>query len=164
MTTQASSTHSAYEPTPAQLERVVALRRFNWLFVYTPVVLLFLAVLVILGLLLWGSFSPNISGTAEFVSAVADIFVALTILPLFLLCAIVPIGTITFVVYRRTQPKKPHGRGHVLLWRLDTLVDRLLAKSQELLPRVTGIVIEGHARAAYLSALVERLRRLVGRS
>jgi len=94
----------------------------------------------------------------------ADIVVTLTILPLLLLCAIVPVGTIALVVYRRTQPKKPYGRVQTLLWRLDSLVVRLQARSQQLLPRASNILIEGHARAAYLRALSHELKRFIGRS
>lgn len=160
----ATSESAAFEPNAAQLERAHALRRFNWIFVYTPVSLALAAILVIVGLLLWGSLAPHIRGTSEFASAVADIIIILTILPLFVLCAIVPAAAIALVIYRRKKPKRTHDLGHTLLWRLDALLDTVQAKSVQLLPRAAGAVIEGHARAAYVGALISRLKGIFGRS
>lgn len=160
---------TTYEPNLEQRQRAAALRRFNWLYVYTPILLLSLAALILVGLLLWGVLSPNIEGTSAFVSGLADMIVILFSLPLLLLCAIGPAALIAMIaldVKRRRDPQAASllQRLHTLLWRLDNIVARVLVKTRELSARVARLVIRVQAGAAYLKAWLNRIKRVFIRS
>ncbi len=159
MTTPANAESPGYEPTAAQLVRAASLRRFNWFYVYVPIGLFGLIALLLIGLLLWGALSPNIIGTREFASGLADIVIILTIIPLLLLCAIVPLAAIGLVIYRKQQPEREHGRFQTLFWRLDTVVDKARDKTDTAAPKAADVVISGHTRAAYWRALFNNLRK-----
>lgn len=152
------SDSQAYQPSSDQLERAAALQRFNRLYVYLPVAVLGLVGLVLVGLLLWGVFSPNVTGTRELASGLADVIVILTVIPLLLLCAIVPAAAIGLVVYRRQQPPREHGRFHTLIWRLDTLVAKVQTKTATTLPKAAAPFIKGQAWAAYARTLWTSLK------
>ncbi len=159
-----TSESNVYQPTAAQLERAASLRRFNWMYVYIPLGLFGLGVLVLMGLMLWGVFSPNITGTREFVSGLADIIIIFTILPLLLLCAIVPGLAIAYIIYKQKQPKQPHGRLQLLFWRLDTLLGKTHGRIGTGMTMVSKPVIEGHARAAYFSEMFKQIKKILKRS
>ncbi|MCP4425432.1 MAG: hypothetical protein GY803_13140 [Chloroflexi bacterium] len=159
MTTSAQSNPPVFEPTAAQQERAAALRRFNLFFVYLPLGLMTLAALTLTGLMLWGALSPNIMGTRAFVSGLSDIVIILTVLPLMLLCAIVPMAAIGLVVYRKQQPKREYGRLQTLFWRLDMLMDKAGDKAETVLPKAADAVISGHSRMAYWRELLDKLTK-----
>lgn len=159
MTTTEQTVTEAYQPTPEQLERAAALRRFNRLYLYLPLAVFSLAGLVLIGLLLWGVFSPNIVGTREFASGLADLVVILTTLPLLLLCALVPAGAVGLAVYRRQQPKREHGRFQTLIWRLDALVTKAKDTAATTLPKAAAPLIKGHAWVAYVRTWYETVRQ-----
>jgi hypothetical protein len=151
----------SYEPSAAQVERAAALRRFNWLYVYAPLGLLALLALVLVGLLAWGVLSPHVVGTAAFASGLADIIIILTIIPLQVLCAIVPLAAIGYVLYRRQQPKREHGRLQTLFWKIDTFLDKAAAKVDTALPKAANPVIRGYALAAYWRTFINAVKKLV---
>jgi hypothetical protein len=145
------------------------LRRFNWLYVYTPVIVVSLVALILVILLLWGALSPNIEGTSAFVSGLADVIIILFSLPLLALCAIGPgalVAMIVLTVRRRRDPQAAAllDRLHTLLWRLDNMVERVLVKTRELSARAAGVVIRVQARAAYLKTLFNRIKGVFIRS
>lgn len=160
---------TTYRPTPEQRQRAAALRRFNWLYVYTPVIVVSLVALILVILLLWGALSPNIEGTSAFVSGLADVIIILFSLPLLALCAIGPgalVAMIVLTVRRRRDPQAAAllDRLHTLLWRLDNMVERVLVKTRELSARAAGVVIRVQARAAYLKTLFNRIKGVFIRS
>ncbi|MCB9418462.1 MAG: hypothetical protein H6667_01545 [Ardenticatenaceae bacterium] len=159
MATPEQTETQIYQPSQSQLERASALRRFNWLYVYGPVIVFSLIGLVLVGLLLWGVFSPNVTGAREFASGLADLVMIFTIMPLLLLCAIVPAAAIGLVVYRRQQPKQEHGRFQTLLWRLDTLVTKAKDKTAQTMPKAAAPVIKGHAWVAYIRTLLAEVKK-----
>jgi hypothetical protein len=145
------------------------LRRFNWLYVYTPVIVVSLVALILVILLLWGALSPNIEGTSAFVSGLADVIIILFSLPLLALCAVGPgalVAMIVLTVRRRRDPQAAAllDRLHTLLWRLDNMVERVLVKTRELSARAAGVVIRVPARAAYLKTLFNRIKGVFIRS
>jgi hypothetical protein len=115
--------------------------------------------LVLIGLLLWGVFSPNIVGTREFASGLADLVVILTILPLLLLCAIVPAAAIGLAIYRRQQPEREHGRFQTLIWRLDTLVTKIQDTTSQTVPKAAAPLIKSHAWMAYVRAFLQNIKQ-----
>jgi len=154
---QTESQPQAYEPTTDQLARAAALRRFNRLAVYLPLGLAGLVVLALIGLLFWGVLSPNVAGTREFVSGLADVVIILAIMPLLLLCAVVPLAAVGLVIYRRQQPQREYGRLQPLFWRLDSILDRARNKAEAALPKAANNVISGHARITYWRTLINHL-------
>lgn len=162
-------TGTTYIPDVAQRARAAALRRFNWLYVYTPIIVFSLVALILVILLLWGVLSPNIEGTNAFVSGLADMIIILFSLPLLLLCALGPVALVAMIVLTIQRRRDPQAtpildRLHVLLWRLDNLVERVLVRTKELAPRVAEPVIRAHARAAYLKTFFNRVKRILIRS
>ncbi len=159
MTTPVQADPQLYQPSPDQLARAAALKRFNRLYIYLPLAVFSVVGLVLVGLLLWGTLSPNIVGTREFVSGLADLILILAVLPMMLLCAIVPAAYIAWVVYRRQQPQREHGRFQTLIWRLDSLVTKAQDKTSDVMPKVATPVIKGHSWLAYLQSFIKNIKR-----
>ncbi|HEX6386428.1 MAG TPA: hypothetical protein VF177_17285, partial [Anaerolineae bacterium] len=69
-------------------------------------------------------------------------------------------------IQRRRDPQATPilNRLHVLLWRLDNIVERVLVRTKELAPRVAELVIRAHAQAAYLKTFFNRVKRVLIRS
>lgn len=160
---------TTYTPNAEQVQRAAALRRFNWLYIYTPVIVLSLVALTLVILLLWGVLSPGVEGTSAFVSGLADVVAILFSLPLIVLCAIGPAALLAIVVLAVRRRRDPQAtsileRLHVLLWRLDTVTAKVMVKTEELAPRVAEVVIRAHARTAYLNNLFNRVKRIFVRS
>jgi predicted PurR-regulated permease PerM len=163
-----------YLPTPEQSERAGALRRFNWLAVYAPLIVAGLIVIVLVALLLWGALSPTMTrtDTRAFASGLADIVLILAMLPLLLLCLIGPLlaGGLGYLAYQRRQQALTPGTIwpnslHTLLWRLDRLLDSVQSKLRmSYLPKVANPLISTHARAAYIREWGRQLKKLLNRS
>jgi hypothetical protein len=158
-----------FEPSEEQRARAQALRRFNRLYLYLPLAVGIVAVLVIVGLLLFGLFSPGITGTAEFMSALADMIIILWSLPLILIMAIVPLAYVGYLANRRQRrrqnPPAPivaeFGRTRVLLWRLQHLLDRGYVTGEQVAARIAAPLIRFHGLlaeiGAWLAGLNERI-------
>jgi hypothetical protein len=112
-----------YQPTPAQLERAAAQRRFNALYVYTPLVIFSLLFVGFLVAMIY--FAVVRDPWRPMVSAVADLLVILAIVPLLLLSALLPAGAIALFVEGRRREWQPYRTIQVLFWRLDSLVARV---------------------------------------
>lgn len=163
-----------YTPTTEQSTRADAMRRFNWLTVYTPIILAALIVLVLIALLFWGAFSPTMerTDTRAFVSGLADMILILALLPMLLLCSIGPIlaGGLVYLTYQRRQQRMTPGtiwpnRLHTLLWRLERLIERVQLKLRTTyLPKIASPVISGHVQAAYIRGWWQQLKRILNRS
>lgn len=164
MTTPAQSETQTYEPTAVQIDRAAALRRFNRLYVYLPLGFFSLVALVLVGLMLWGALSPSVVGTREFASGLADLVIILTIMPLMLLCALVPAAALGLVAYRRQQPQRDYGRFQTLLWRLDSLVVKSQQAAEKAMPKVANPVIRGHAFISYWRTLFRQIKNIITRS
>lgn len=165
MTMPAVSEPTTFEPTEVQEERARALRRFNRLFVYLPMSIVGLGVFVVVGLLLWGSFSPNITGTRAFTSALADIILILTIAPVMLLCALFAAGLIGLLVYGSKKPEgSKYGRVQTALWKLHNLSDRLQANRQLWADTAARPIIQGRAKLTYYQTLLKLFGKLFSRS
>lgn len=169
-----SSTPATYQPTEIQLARAAALRRFNWLFVYVPIVLGTVSILFLLGFMFWQSFAPEQSETSRtLLSGIADVVLILTLMPMMLICALGPLALIGLAAFyynrRQTQkdapePAPPVGRLHLLLWRLDAIVNTAAQKSAELLPKIAQPVIQFNALLAYIESWFKQIRSLFSRN
>ncbi len=169
---ETSDTAVPYQPNPAQEARAAGLRRFNRLFVYIPVAVAGLIVAGLVGLMLWQALSPDQADgrqadMRQLISALTDIIIIFTILPLMLLCAIVPSLTVGLFFYRRqknSQNPREYGRLQILFWRIENILDKIQHKINEISPRLTRPLIQANARFSYLEKLIQQLRNLFNRS
>jgi hypothetical protein len=154
-------TNRGAQPTAVQQERIDALKRSNWLFIYAPILFFVIVLLVLTGLLLWGAFSPNIVGTREFASGVADVIIILTTLPMILLCLTLPLGLFGFTIYRRQKQgtERPYGRLRPLFWRVDNILDTVQDKVETTAPKVAQPVTKLNALVAFIGTWLEAIVR-----
>jgi hypothetical protein len=146
-----------YQPTAAQKKRAAALRRFNWLYFYLPILLFTIGGTAIVVLLLWSSLPAERDQQRLFVSGLADLILILTIAPLLLLCAIMPGAALFLVVRARREGQAPIRRLQTLLWRLETLLAKISSRITETGNQTAHKVIHAHSRMAWLRQLVRSL-------
>ena len=153
-----------YEPTARQIERDDALRRFNRLFVYLPILITAVIALAVIGLLFWVTIIQPGEASRETVSGIASAVVILVSLPMTVLCAIPSILIIAITVQGRKKGMAPIKRVQTLFWRLDGLVLRIQSAVNENVPKVANVVIKGHAVVAYVRNLLTKITNLLKRS
>jgi hypothetical protein len=141
----------AYLPTPAQLERKAALRRFNRLYVYLPLAIFTTIAVIVIITLFWGAFSGDNAQRRVFISALADIVIILGTIPLILAFSIVPIGAVAAYFYVRSLPKQEHSRSHVFLWKLNNGINKVGDKTDEIAPKLIKPITASHGVYSYLS-------------
>ncbi len=163
-------TKPASNPTPEQLTRANALNRFNWMYLYVPVALLGLTVLVLVILMLYAVFtrSPEDPSYSLF-SGLADlILIFYVILPSMLLCAIGPAAA-GFLIYRANERRKlpPEARRsklQTLFWRVDALISQAGTQLRDsYLDQAVRPLIRAYALTAALQSLVQFVRNLLRR-
>lgn len=168
-----AQTPPPYSPTDAQKARAVALKRFNWLYVYTPLIIGAIILVALIALMFWAAFAAPVENSRQFLSGLADMVVIFIAVPMTLLCAIGPILLVGLIAYpiqqrRRRQesgiPAPQGGRLQMLLWRLDALLNKMYGKIVEILPRVARPIIQMHGLLAYAGAWLARLKELLTRS
>lgn len=155
----------AFEPSAIQLERDKELRRRNRLYIYLPLGIVTFLSIVIIVLLLIGIFAPGITGTEEFIAAVADIIIILWIIPAILLLSLLPIGYVSYMVNRRNQrklnpqtgPLAYRSRIQVLLWRVQYFVERSQSTTNEYAPKIAQPVTRFNSFIAYVEAWLNAL-------
>ncbi len=161
-----------YKPNEHQIARAAAMRRFNWRYVYTPLIIGTLIFLTLIGLMFWSIFSPRIEGTQPFLSAIADIVIILISLPLIVVGLIAPIalGGIIFYNYNKRKERKGSlepvvaGRLQLLIWQLDSFLDNVYAKINDVLPKIANPVIQLNSLLAYLETIIKRIKGIITRS
>jgi hypothetical protein len=151
-------------PTEAQAERAASLTKFNRLVVYLPLILLSLVVAGIVAVLLYYNLVWPNEPLRLFTGAVANLIIILGSIPLLLLCAILPLGALSAFVYGRREGYAPLQRLQRLLWNVDNGVGGIQQHVEAAAPKAAAPLIAAHARAAYLSTLLKRVRQIVRRS
>ncbi len=149
-----------FEPSATQLERDKELRRRNRLYIYLPLGFVTVLSIIIIVLLLIGIFAPGITGTEEFIAAVADIIIILWIIPAIVLLSLLPIGYVSYMVNRRnkrklnpqTGPLAYRSRIQVLLWRVQYFVERGQSATNEYAPKIAQPVTRFNGLLAYIEA------------
>jgi hypothetical protein len=155
----------SYVPTEEQSKRAAARRRFNRLYIYTPIFLLTAVALFLFGIMVWSLFTPNGAENAAFLSGVADIILILVLVPqIFIWGAIVAVP-IALYIKRRRDRRQPvpadqkyvhqYGRFRLLLWQIDhklSQLQQLLAN--RILPAVINPVIRAHQLGAALKTWI----------
>lgn len=162
--TNSVTTSTEYVPTTTQLERAAALKRFNRLVVYLPIIVAALIVLIVVGLLFWVALIQPGEASRETVGGIADAVIILVSIPMMLLCAIPSILFIAITIQGRKKGMAPLKRVQVLFWRLDNIVLRIQSTIQRTMPKIAAPVISGHALVAYVRNLLTQLVNLLKRS
>ncbi|HUS94588.1 MAG TPA: hypothetical protein VMZ24_05365 [Patescibacteria group bacterium] len=149
-----------YQPTSSQLDRASEIRRFNFRFVYLPIVFISLVfVLAILGLLYLALFPPT-DETAETISGIADAFTILGIIPLLLLCAIFPTLWIGAFIQGKRRGMAPLRQLQLLLWRLDGGITSVRRVIQRIAQKLANPVIIFQAFFAFVRSILHSIARL----
>jgi len=157
---QTTGEEEFFQPSAEQLERERALKRFNRNFITIPIVLAVAIVLTITILMLVAIFSPGPAGSLAFLSGLADTILVLWMIPMTVLCAIVPILYIAYLVNRRQRraelpPESPllkHSRTEMALWKAQNISDRVDSKSESLSKRIAEPFIRLGEFSAYILA------------
>ncbi len=150
-------------PLASQLARSRALRRFNWAFVYLPLLLATMIVLVLIAALLWTALAGQRLGALEpagargLASGLADLLFVLAALPWALLCPVLPLLLFAGIVHGRRQGTAPLRRLRELLWRLERQLQHFDRVVERRLPPVAAFVIRARATWTSLSVTVRRL-------
>ncbi|MFN2124481.1 MAG: hypothetical protein ACK2T4_11690 [Candidatus Promineifilaceae bacterium] len=157
---QATSEEDFFKPSAEQLERERALKRFNRKFITIPIALVVLIGIVLTILMLVAIFAPGPEGTMVFLSGLADTIVVLWMIPMTVLCAIVPILYFAYLVNRRQRraelplnsPLLEHSRTQMAFWKAQNISDRVDAQSKSISDRIVAPFMRLGEFSAYLLA------------
>jgi len=182
MTEQTTSTTNYYQPTPEpfkpndrQKEREAALKRFNRLYVLTPIIVIsvisvLLIVLMVIAVL-YMSISDNVNAELiSFFSGLADITIIMFTIPMIIVMISGPALLIAMInaSQKRRKSGKPAfdqgGKFQVLLWRMDNLIERSQNKTNEVAPQMAEQVIRFNETLAYISAFFKQIATYFKRS
>lgn len=153
-----------YQPTTAQLERAAALRRFNRLVVYLPVLLFALVTLALFILMLINAL-PNEGShnTRQFLSGLADIILIVTIIPLWLVFTLIPVGAIVVFWQMRQRDISPLRGLQTLFWRIESKIGTVQQKTEEVAPKVAQPVINANAKLSFVMTWLDAMRHFFRR-
>jgi hypothetical protein len=153
----------SFEPNEAQVKRAAARRRFNRLYIYTPILLLTAVGLFLTGMMVWSLFTPAAAQNAAFLSGLANIILILVLLPAVIVWGAIVALPITLYIKHYQGRRKPapadqvyvrrYGRFRLLLWQIDHKLDQLQQLLFErILPALVNPIIRAHRFSAFLKA------------
>lgn len=157
---------SKMEPTFAQAARVVALNRFNRLYVYVPVGLVTALFLALSLYLLYVAIAPPTEETRPILSGLADLILIVWLLPLVLffgISMVLVMGGYCYYWYgldeveRPLPPAPPHGRLRTFLWRIDNALTYYMVALRNGERRLVAPLIQAHGRWASLAVWLDAL-------
>ncbi|MBK8433124.1 MAG: hypothetical protein IPL28_18325 [Chloroflexi bacterium] len=158
MLNDAAEPTAVVEPTAAQLARVAALRRFNWLFVYGPLLALAVGLIGLMVWLIWATLAgPTAEGARVDVSAVADLIIIATSLPITFACLLLPGLAIGLAVHDRGREVSRIGWLQQKLWWVDNKVEWVRGQTAEHAPKLTRPIVAGNGWLAFFRSLATRL-------
>jgi hypothetical protein len=148
-----------YQPTPEQLARAAALKRYNRRFYLWPIAALVLFVFLLgLGLLI-AAFAPAQLATSRIViSAVADITVVVAAIMLTPLCLVLPTGAIALYFYDQEREMTRVEQLQRFLWRVDGKMAQGRQYTAVYTARLARPFITIHSFIAGVRQLLYRLR------
>ena len=159
-----------FHPTDEQKQRAQALKRFNRLYVLTPVIVATVVAVLVITLLLVATLAPGITVNTEFISALADITIMMILFPMILLMISGPLLLMAIINTSRKRRKlgKPafdQGGGfQVLLWKIDLLIQKSQRKTNEVAPQMANQVIRFNETLAFIEAFIKQLAHYFRRS
>lgn len=156
-----NSTLSSTTQSEAQLQRARALRRFNWLYIYTPIIVATALSLIILLALTWFSLVPDSPEEILFISGLADIILIGWMCPATLILSLGPIGGIYFFYRRRQHGSYVREPLQRLSWRTDNLLDASQSKIKGVQPRIAKPFIEMHGWVAFFRNMLQQIEQSI---
>lgn len=180
MTKQTIPTTYDYQPEPfnpndRQKEREAALKRFNRLYVLTPIILISVVSVLIIVLMvitvLYMSISNNVNeALISFFSGLADITIIMFTIPMIILMISGPLLLAAMINNSRNRRKagKPAfdqgGKFQVLLWKMDNLIEKSQNKTNEVAPQLADKVIQFNESIAYTGGFIKQITSYFKRS
>ena len=149
-----------FEPTTTQVERAARLKRFNVLYVYTPIAAGGLIIVVATFGLLYLSLAEPSLESRRTISAVADAFLTLATIPALLLCAVVPTIWLIAAIQLKQRDASPVRGTRILFWRVFYVIAMISDSVSDVAAKIARPFIQANARAAYLNTLRRRLYTL----
>ncbi len=159
-----------FTPSDEQKERAEALKRFNRLYVLTPIIAVSVVTVLIIATMIILAIAPNYSENTVFISALADMSIIMFTIPMIILMLSGPlllIGLINLSRKRRKLGKPAFDQGgglQVLLWKLDLLVQKSQSKTNEVAPQLADQVIRFNEAIAYVGAFFNQIINAFKRS
>jgi hypothetical protein len=158
---------TSFTPSNEQLEREQALKRFNRLYIYTPVAIGAAVAIGLLILMLVGIFAPGLVGAEAFLSGLADTILVMWMIPMMVLFAMGPIAYVAYLVNRRQRrnqlpPDSPllqHSRVEMALWQAQNVLDRVERQTEAVSDRVAQPFVNAGGLKAEVNAWSEILTR-----
>lgn len=151
-----------YQPTPEQLARAASLRRYNNLYVLTPILTMGISITVVAVILLYATIvDSNNPQWRLFTSALADLVIIVSVIPLTLACILLPAMAVGLYMYDRDRQYTRTELLQRLLWRVDSKMGDVRDKTAEVSPKVAEPVIKMNSTASYIGVLLRRLKRLL---
>jgi len=160
------SSRTSHRPTPEQLARDEARRRYLRRNVYAPLIIAALIVVALLAVIVYLGFAARTPQAMSLITGLSALTVILIALPLTACMSIMPIVWLALAWNRRqsrrnmpeTGPMAYRSRLQILLWRLDSL----LVEAQNGVARggaaVRRPVTRAHTRAAYWREMARSVR------
>ncbi len=180
MTKQTTPNNYNYQPEPfkpsdRQKEREAALKRFNRLYVLTPIIAISVISVLIIVLMvvavLYMSINEEVNQEfISFMSGLADITIITFIFPMIILMISGPalLGAMINASSKRRKAGKPAfdqgGKLQVLFWRMDSLIERSQTKTNEIGPQAADKVIRFNESIAYVGAFLKQIASYFKRS
>lgn len=157
------TTAMPFQPSPVQLARAAALKRYNWLYTYTPLILLALLILSAAGWMIWSTIvAPDLENQQAIrLSALADMVIITTLLPLLMGCLILPLAGIALTVYDRQRERTRIDSLQRLFWRVDGIFEKVRHTVEETTPKVTRPLIKVNSYFAFVRHFLGRLKRIL---
>jgi hypothetical protein len=136
----------------------MALHRFNGLFVYVPLALLGIATLATVIWLMWTTLAGPTAEVARVdVSAVADLIIIASVLPLTLACLLLPGLAIGLTIYDKEREMSRIEWLQRKLWRVEDGVDWVQGHVAETTPRLARPITTLNGWVAYGRTVAARL-------
>lgn len=155
-----------YQPTVVQKDRYRALRRFNLLYVYLPIVLCSLLILSVIGYFGWQTAVQSDPSALMTASGLADLILIIVMIPMVIIGLIWPAALIGlgYWLYKRRQERKERPSSleeGVLIqkytWRAESALDKVLIKVQSVARTIADTVIRMNVWLAGLEARVRTI-------
>lgn len=156
------------QPNAVQQARIKRLRKFNWLFVYTPLLFGAIIVLTLSVWMLWGALSESDTPTQLFLSGMADLILILVLLPAILLGLLGPaaLGGLIYWFVRSRKEKKiqPYPteipRGNIIQrssWWLEAQLERAAVTIEQITAKIATQLIRLHAQSRFVGQFIKNL-------
>ena len=156
------SAEQSPEVAARQQRRSAELKRFNRIYLYTPLIIVAVLSLMAVGVLAWATLFANGTIERQYSSGIADFFALVTcLIPFTIIFAILPIGMVALLYFR-------YKRGSVArqyLVKGATFVETGLhsadSHAQTLQHQLAKKTIESRGRFAYYWAIVDQFRQKI---